>query len=144
MGGGHHVDWSDSQQSKSMADYQESIQRPNLYKPSVSGQRQPSHTSAACQWSRNNATKAPYAPNWWSNLFICVSIRWRRKQKRYSGTQVQQGSRHRRHTGGATKEPRTESSQYSANASRRIRSQSFGDNRRLSPYWSQGKILRFL
>ena len=39
MGGGHHVD------------YQESIQRPNLYKPSVSGQRQP----AARQWSWNKA-----------------------------------------------------------------------------------------
>ena len=36
-------------------------------------------------------------------------------QKRYSGTLVQQGSRHRRRTGGATKEPRTQSSQVVAN-----------------------------
>ena len=31
-------------------------------------------------------------------------------QKTYSGTQVQQGSRHRRRTGGSTKEPRAQSS----------------------------------
>ena len=36
-------------------------------------------------------------------------------RKRYSGTQVQQGSRHRRRPGGATKEPRTQSSQVVAN-----------------------------
>ena len=34
------------------------IHRPNLYKPSVSGQCKPSRTAAARQWPRNNASKA--------------------------------------------------------------------------------------
>ena len=48
-----------------MADYHDAIQRPNLYKPSLSGQRQPGRTSAARQWSRNNANiaKAPCNTN---------------------------------------------------------------------------------
>ena len=91
---------------KAWQTYQEAIQRPTLYKPFVSGQCQPSRTSAACQWSRNNA-KAPCTTNCWRNPFIGVSNKWRRIQKRHSVT-LQQGSRHIRHTDEVTKEPRTQ------------------------------------
>ena len=59
-----------------MADYQEVTQRPNLYKPSVSGQCKPSRTSAARQWPRNNASKAkaPYTTNCRKDPFCGVSI----------------------------------------------------------------------
>ena len=40
------------------------IQRPNLYKSSVSDQRKPSLTSASRQWRRNNANPGPRAHKW--------------------------------------------------------------------------------
>ena len=45
------------------ADYQEAIQRPNLYKTSLSGQCKPSRTSAARQWPRmQTKSKHPVLP----------------------------------------------------------------------------------
>ena len=117
MGGGHHVDWSHSQQSQCMADYQEAIQRSNLYKPSVSGQRKPSRTSASRQWLRSNANKAkaPCITNCWRNPSLVSAFSEEEYRKKYSGSQVEQGSRHIRRTCGATEEPRAKSSQVVAN-----------------------------
>ena len=60
MGGGHHVDWSDTQQSQGMADDKEVIQRPNLYKPSVSGQCTPIRTSACSSVAEEQSQSALY------------------------------------------------------------------------------------
>ena len=57
MGRVHHIDWSDSEQSQDITDYQEAIQRPYLSKPSVSGQLQPSRSPSARQWPSNDANK---------------------------------------------------------------------------------------